>query len=198
MQQRIDYIDIAKAVAIISVVVGHVLQVDLYGWGLGKSLLSKMVCSYHNYLFMFLSGMVSVTVIEKSQILPDIYKRFRRMIVPAVIIGVPYAYWTGADIVIFFHDSWKWGYWYLFVLFFLYLISYSFAFLQSKYLKWAYVSVVPIWLLAYLGSHMLPQTIHDILSIDLILKFFPFFFIGETHIEEYTRCDEDCLFSGVV
>lgn len=178
MQQRIDYIDIAKAVAIISVVVGHVLQVDLYGWGLGKSLLAKVVCSYHNNLFMFLSGMVSVTVIEKKHILPDIYKRFRRLIVPAVTIGVPYAYWTGADIFTFFQNSWKWGYWYLFVLFVLYLISYSFALLQPKYLKWAYVAVVPIWLFAYHGAHMLPQTVNDFLSIDLVLRFFPYFFAG--------------------
>lgn len=178
MKQRIDYIDIAKAVAIISVVVGHVLQVDLYGWGLGLSLLSKVVGSYHNYLFMFLSGMVSVTLIEKPQIVPDIYKRFRRFIVPAVTIGIPYAYLIGADVVTLSLNSWKLGYWYLFVLFLLYMINYPFALLQPKHLKWAYVSVVPLWLFANHGLHMLPQTVIDFLSIEHVLKFFPFFFAG--------------------
>lgn len=105
MQQRLEYIDMAKAIAIISVVAGHVLLYDLYGGNhIGESSLMKVFGSYHNYLFMFLSGMVSVTAIEKKDIIYDVYKRFRSLIVPALVVGIPYAYCLGVDIIAFFQN----------------------------------------------------------------------------------------------
>lgn len=178
MQKRIDYIDTAKAVAIISVVYGHVLQFDLYGWALGHSLLGKLVGSYHNYLFMFLSGMVSITIIEKKNILSDIYKRFRRLIVPALAIGIPYTYFTGADVLAFLNNPYKWGYWYLFVLFGLYVISYLFALLQPKTLWWVYILTFPMWYFVNCHTNIIPQAINDFFCFDLIVRYFPFFFIG--------------------
>ena len=51
MQQRLEYIDVAKAIAIVSVVVGHVLLYDLYGGNyICKSSLMQVVGSYHNFL----------------------------------------------------------------------------------------------------------------------------------------------------
>lgn len=179
MQQRLEYIDIAKAIAIVSVVVGHVLLYDLYGGNyIGESSLMQVVGSYHNFLFMFLSGMVSVTVIEKAEILKDMYKRFRCLIVPAVVVGIPYAYCTGANAIIFFQNSWKWGYWYLFVLFALYMVSYPLALVQDKYMKYVYLVIAPVWLFIYRHTYPIPQVINDTLDIDFIVRFFPYFFIG--------------------
>lgn len=179
MQQRLEYIDMAKAIAIISVVAGHVLLYDLYGGNhIGESSLMKVFGSYHNYLFMFLSGMVSVTAIEKKDIIYDVYKRFRSLIVPALVVGIPYAYCLGVDIIAFFQNVWKWGFWYLFVLFALYLVSYPFAFIPAKYMRYVYVLMIPIWIFIYRHTYPIPQVINDTLDIDFIVRFFPYFFIG--------------------
>ena len=179
MQQRLEYIDMAKAIAIISVVAGHVLLYDLYGGNhIGESSLMKVFGSYHNYLFMFLSGMVSVTAIEKKDIIYDVYKRFRCLIVPALVVGIPYAYWLGVDIIAFFQNVWKWGYWYLFVLFALYLVSYPFAFIPAKYMRYVYVLMIPIWIFIYRHTYPIPKIINDTLEIDFIVQFFPYFFVG--------------------
>lgn len=179
MQQRLEYIDMAKAIAIISVVAGHVLLYDLYGGNhIGESSLMKVFGSYHNYLFMFLSGMVSVTAIEKKDIIYDVYKRFRCLIVPALVVGIPYAYCLGVDIIAFFENVWKWGYWYLFVLFALYLVSYPFAFIPAKYMRYVYVLMIPIWIFIYRHTYPIPKIINDTLEIDFIVQFFPYFFVG--------------------
>lgn len=179
MQERLDYIDAAKAVAIISVVMGHVLLYDLFGGAyISKSPLMGVLASYHNYLFVFLSGMVSVTAIEKSKILPDMYKRFRCFIVPALVVGIPYAYCTGADFITFFTNSWKWGYWYLFVLFALYVVCYPFTLVETRYLKRVYLFILPVWLFIYRHTYPIPQVVNDTLDIDFVVKFFPYFFVG--------------------
>lgn len=178
-KRRLDYIDTAKAVAIISVVVGHVLLWNLYGpcvWK--KSLLMSIVCSYHNYLFIFLSGVVSVTAIDKTKILADIYKRFRCLLVPAFAVVIPFTLVVGADISHFFLDAMKWGYWYLFVLFGLYIICYPFAIIPAKYMKWLCVLVVPVWLFVYRHTYLIPQEIKNLLEVDLIVQYFPYFFVG--------------------
>lgn len=179
MQQRLEYIDIAKAIAIVSVVAGHVLLYDLYGGAyINRSFLMQILGSYHNFLFVFLSGLVSVTLIDKYGILPDMYKRFRCLVVPALVVGIPFAYYTGADVVTFFQNSWKWGYWYLFVLFALYVVSYPFALIPNKYIKYVYILVVPVWIFVYRHTYPIPQTVNDTLDIDFIVRFFPYFFVG--------------------
>ena len=57
MKQRIEYIDLAKSVCIIIVVMGHILQYDLDGEGT-YSLVSFILC-FHMPLFMMLSGYVA-------------------------------------------------------------------------------------------------------------------------------------------
>lgn len=92
---RIGYIDIAKCVAIVSVVVGHVLAYDLYGFDTvwKQSLLMSFIYSYHMPLFMFLSGLVSIIAIQKSAVLNDVIKRIRILLIPFIIIGSLYSLW---------------------------------------------------------------------------------------------------------
>lgn len=179
MTQRLEYIDLGKAIAIISVVIGHVLLFDLYGTdNIRRSDLMSCVSSYENNLFIFLSGIVSVTFIQIESILYDLYKRFRGLIIPALIVGIPYAYYIGTDIERFFLDVSKLGYWYLFVLFALYILNYPFALLQSKYLKYVYVLIIPLWVFIYRHTYIIPTKINDLLDIDSIVGYFPYFFVG--------------------
>lgn len=119
--KHIGYIDIAKCIAIVSVVFGHVLAYDLYGFDIvwDKSSLMQFICTFHVPLFMFLSGLLSVTKIKKN----DLLKRVRTLIIPFLLIGSIYSlcYYGNLD---FIYNEYKYGYWYLFVLFVFYLLTY--------------------------------------------------------------------------
>ena len=123
--KRIEYIDIAKGFAILCVVIGHTLCYDLYGFehAWKNSELMHFIYSFHMPLFMFLSGLVSVTAIEKVAILKDMLKRVRTLLIPFLFIGAVYSLWQFGNLDFVFSDM-KFGYWYLWVLFAFYLITY--------------------------------------------------------------------------
>ena len=123
--KRIGYIDIAKCIAISSVVVGHVLAYDLYGFDSVwiNSELMRFICTFHMPLFMFLSGLVSITAIQKNVVLNDFIKRVRMLFVPFLVIGSLYSLWRYGNLD-FVQSEMKFGYWYLWVLFVFYVITY--------------------------------------------------------------------------
>lgn len=129
MVQRINYIDIAKCVAILCVVIGHVLCYDLYGFDFAwkKSSLMRFIYSFHMPLFIFLSGLVSVTIMERKFFMNDIVKRMHTLLVPFAIVGGIYSLCINGNFQFLFDDM-KDGYWYLWVLFAFYLFSYPLAF----------------------------------------------------------------------
>ena len=127
--KRIDYIDIAKCFAILCVVIGHVLCYDLYGFDHAwkKSSLMRFIYSFHMPLFIFLSGLVSVTIIERKFFINDIVKRMHTLLAPFAIVGGIYSLCINGNFQFLFDDM-KDGYWYLWVLFAFYLFSYPLAF----------------------------------------------------------------------
>ena len=110
---------------LISVVVCHVLLMDLYSFhDIWDSPLMKFVSSYQMPLFMFLSGLVSITTNPKNGIIHDIIKRIQQLIVPFIIVASIFSLWKEHSLGFIF-DTFKWGYWYLWVLFTYYLFSYT-------------------------------------------------------------------------
>lgn len=81
MNKRIEYIDIAKGIAIIMVLLGHI---DLCPIGLKSS-----IYSFHMPLFFILSGYFMKEGIEIRLL---IKKLFKSLMVPYLIIGGGNAY----------------------------------------------------------------------------------------------------------
>lgn len=192
--KRIGYIDIAKGIAMTLVVMGHVLFFDLYGnsvWESSK--LMRFIYAFHVPFFFFLSGLVSVTDLQWSQIPKDIWKRFRFLIIPFVVIGSIYSILTHQDLSFIFNE-YKYGYWYLWVLFVFYMFSYPIAAFKS--MGWAnsvflYVPVVIIWIVA---EHLIPElssSIKSTFSLSLIIHHYPYFLMG--HFVKRMRIHELCF-----
>lgn len=180
--KRIDYIDIAKCFAILCVVIGHVLCYDLYGFehAWKESALMQFIYSFHMPLFIFLSGIVSVTMIERKNLLRDIMKRGRTLLVPFVVVGGIYSLRIKGNLQFIFNDM-KIGYWYLWVLFAFYLLSYPLAFGGGK---WKYVIAIAIWFIARHFVDKVPETINDTLSLGLMARYYPYFLLGN-YIKQY-------------
>ena len=62
---------------------------DLYGFDHAwkKSSLMRFIYSFHMPLFIFLSGLVSVTIIERKFFINDIVKRMHTLLAPFAIVG---------------------------------------------------------------------------------------------------------------
>lgn len=173
---RIGYIDIAKCIAIVSVVVCHVLLMDLYSFhDVWDSPLMNFVSLYQMPLFMFLSGLVSITSKPQIGICRDLAKRFRQLFVPFVVFASLFSLWKEHSLGFVF-DMFKWGYWYLWVLFIYYIFSYVLIRGQNVVAK--YLLLLVVWFVATRYVDKMSQSVNDILSISLIVKYFPYFIVG--------------------
>lgn len=185
---RIYYIDIAKCFAIISVVVCHVLLMDLYSFhDIWNSPLMKFVSSYQMPLFMFLSGLVSMTVHPKNGIIRDIIKRIQQLVVPFIIVASIFSLWKDHSLGFVF-DTFKWGYWYLWVLFVYYIFSYPLNG-GGKKIWFRYLFGLAIWFVATRVTNRFPEIISNLLSLELIVKYFPYFLMGNI-IKRYQLHDK--------
>ena len=122
---RLKYIDIAKGFAIICVVGGHVLIYDFYGFAeaWSESPLVQFIYSFHMPLFFFLSGLVALPPGSVKDIPKDIWKRFRTLLMPMLVVGGIYSLTIEHDLS-FLTDGMKYGYWYFLTLFCCYLLNY--------------------------------------------------------------------------
>lgn len=183
MKTRLQYIDIAKGFAIIAVVMGHVLYYDLYGFNYAfkESPLMQFIYSFHLPLFFFLSGFVARTKIARIEILPDLWKRFRQLIMPCLFIGGIYSLYIFHDLRFVFDDM-KQGYWYLWVLFYLYCINYMVNKVMGdesiKHQIVIYAFLIVIWMTLNHFVIRVPSTIQSALSLAPLVRYMPFFFIG--------------------
>lgn len=108
---RLEYIDVAKGISILLVVMGHVVAMCYEDFLQNKLLLStkgilfwNFIYSFHMPLFMMVSGYVAFNPI-KSYLLKDIFKRVVQYIIPFIVVGtILFLFNDGEDIC---------NYWYL-------------------------------------------------------------------------------------
>lgn len=85
MKERIDYLDIAKAICIVLVVVGHFNPVPAPdGW----STVVKVIYSFHMPLFMFVSGLLSAKTYSPQPYGCFIWKKFRHLMIPYLLTSL--------------------------------------------------------------------------------------------------------------
>ena len=194
--KRIGYIDIAKCIAISSVVVGHVLAYDLYGFDSVwiNSELMRFICTFHMSLFMFLSGLVSITAIQKNVVLNDFIKRVRMLFVPFLVIGSLYSLWRYGNLD-FVQSEMKFGYWYLWVLFVFYVITYPICIGGGK--LWKYLIAFIIWFVANHYVSMVSTGTRDAASFLLMTSYYPYYLLGNV-VKRYKLHDfafsNSCVF----
>lgn len=86
--KRIEYVDIAKGIAIMLVVMGHVLQFDMAG--ANRNVVFSFIYSFHMPLFMSLSGyVVGIGYPQKKRGYREtLIRRFNQLAVPYFVWGL--------------------------------------------------------------------------------------------------------------
>lgn len=82
---RLVHFDIAKAIAIILVVIGHYYPENAPGWYLA---LHSWIYTFHMPLFMFASGYIYLSFKKDEGYFTFIKKKFRRLFVPYIIVSM--------------------------------------------------------------------------------------------------------------
>lgn len=118
--ERLDFIDYAKGIAILLVVIGHLLQYNFVGTPAKE--LFDVIYSFHMPLFMFLSGYVASLTIDKQLTDKGLFVKKK-----AFSLLVPFVFMGGVNLLLYKHLSIKFvvdlfrnpdnGLWFLIVLF---------------------------------------------------------------------------------
>lgn len=180
---RDSNIDVAKGFAIFLVVMGHVLNFCFYGDNATNSFCYKVIYSFHMPLFMFLSGMViKDSCLTLRSVYVDLKKRFRKLVVPMIGIGLVYAYLFDHNYMGFFNEYNKLGYWYLMSLFSLYII-YRIAFGAIRKLHVDTLNKeICFWILIYFlflcVIKVIPGRLSNAFCLGQACRFFPYFAMG--------------------
>ena len=186
MQQRVVWVDYAKAIGIILVVYGHVAR-GLYHAGIGiptylYSIVDTVIYSFHMPLFFFLSGLFFYKSLKKQGGKNLISSKVDTLI-------YPYLVWTilQGSLEAFLSDytngkvtyqevlSLLWSpiaqFWFLYALFFVYLFATILFSISSKRL------VLPVLLLSIL-LYLYPHALPDLLIFKFISHYFIYFTLG--------------------
>ena len=175
-KERMLYIDKLKAMAMIMVVMGHTIYFCMYHEERPNDTIFNIICTFHVYLFFFLSGVV-------ISILPDsrkIFSKAYRFLKPMLIIGLINAIVIG-NVRDFFLNGGHNGYWYLLSLTIFYILLLSFNLNTTKNKCYSIIIDIIIsniiWGIFYIAMGI------DNIAIEVLnpwggLTFWPFFIIG--------------------
>lgn len=201
---RLEFVDYAKGLAILLVVIGHLLQYNLVGTSAKE--LFDIIYSFHMPLFMFLSGYVASLSIGKylSRKVEYIQKKVYSLVVPFVFMG-------GLNMLLYKHISMEYilnlfrnpdnGLWFLIVLFCIQLWYLALEYVCSKlkcnkrYLIEGFVGVVFIAMIIVLN-----KINHEFSGLYTSPIFYVMFFAGSyaaKFLEPFVKSDIVLLLSMI-
>lgn len=85
MKQRLEAFDIARAICIILVVVGHFNPDDTPAWWKAAN---TCIYSFHMPVFLFISGFIYAFYFKKSNYIPFMLKKVKRLFVPYLVASL--------------------------------------------------------------------------------------------------------------
>lgn len=180
MKQRLIYIDNLKALAIFTVVIGHVFY---FTWdNYVNNVWTYLIVSYNMPLFFFLSGMFA----KEGMTVKQIGRKAKQLIIPTVTIGGTYTYLNNGMHDYFFGAS-HFGYWFLPTLFIMFILFYIRCLLVKVYPKNNGVKnmllmdllyMLGVWGITKILAHYIPENIYNLICLNQITNYVLFFWAG--------------------
>ena len=175
MNNRIQYIDRLKGLAILLVVIGHLMA---FCTGGEYNPIYEIICSFHMPLFMFLSGIVIAHTPLKD--INYLGKKAARFMLPMICLGLLFTFTGGKDLSSFIADRYKNGYWYLYVLTIFYVVMYVYSKLPSVKHRWVLdIAYLVVWQIAFMvADRLLGEKMSDMSDISMCKGYWVYFFLG--------------------
>lgn len=167
--ERLLYIDRLKGFAILCVVMGHFVFFTLKQ----TDIIAEIIGSFQMPLFIFMSGYV----ISSSPSLKKCCKKVVSFMLPMLIVGGIYVWFSSSTIEAWILTPFKYGYWYFYVLsVFYFLLCVVGKVGGGNILK--VVSSILLFVLLCAINHFVPQKWNDIFSIWMLKLYWPFFILA--------------------
>lgn len=192
MEKRLDYIDIAKGICILLVVIGHILQFNLCGTA--SDTVFDFIYCFHMPVFMLLSGYIaslSRDKIDRHNVGVYIKKKFYSLVIPFFVWGLivmPFIVSRQplrdfCDVFLTLLSNPSIGAWFIIVLFCIQIYYLCFCLLSNVYKKttWMNESIaccMVIGILAYLTTMMENIAVLGGVKIYLSVRYVLSFFVG--------------------
>lgn len=180
MKQRIIYIDNLKALAIFTVVIGHVFY---FTWNqYCNSIWNHLIVAYNMPLFFFLSGMFA----KEGMSFKQIGRKAKQLLIPTVTIGGVYSFFKDGMHELFFGNS-HFGYWFLPTLFIMFIFFYVRCqivklFFYNKSVKnillLDLLYMLGVWGITKILAHYIPENIYNLICLNQITNYVLFFWGG--------------------
>ena len=193
--KRIEYIDALRGFTMILVVLYHI---EIYSILNEPSVLGRILMTFRMPLFFFISGYIAYKankVWSMTSYVHDCFKKIKIQIIPTLIFGILYTYLiANSDIITFFSEPLKLGYWFTLTLLSMFIIYYTSSFLYAKVINKCSPSndnkgIFAILLIAIVGIVLISEKLflrifpnqaltYDVLSLNQLASYLPFFFFG--------------------
>ena len=186
-KQRLHHFDVIKGIAILLVVMGHVMILGIHD--IDKAFIFKLLDKIHMPLFFFISGYFSYKFVEGKMVGPNIFARFKQLIIPFFCVSTLWMYYFphsgiespfNATWIGLYTDPYKLGYWFTLCLFEILLI-YSVVTFINNLIRSTWVQIfilISIYILFATMSIYGNYYFVNIFGIEFIREFLPIFFIG--------------------
>lgn len=182
MKQRIVYIDNLKALAIFTVVMGHVF---FFTWNhYSDSVWNHLIVAYNMPMFFFLSGMFA----KNNMTLAHLARKAKQLLIPVVSLGGLYAFLNDGFGELFFGGS-HFGYWFLPTLFVMFAIFYIRCLMVAFIHRLCNVGVkgavfldvtymLGIWGCTKALCNFMPESMYNLFCLGQIANYVLFFWLG--------------------
>lgn len=180
---RLAYIDRLKGLAMLMVVMGHLII--FCGLDYENPIIDTIVL-VNMPLFLFLNGLV-VHEMTSAFGRGYLWNKFRQIMIPFLLWGGLITLFKHETYANFLTSYWKFGYWYLIVLFEFHAIILAIniatikirKYLNEKYLNCSiFLMIVLVYLLLRLGVRFIPPQISVITDYYQALEYYPYFAFG--------------------
>lgn len=181
MKSRNEYIDIAKGIAIFLVVWGHVIK---YTLPTGNDIYN-LIYSFHMPVFFCISGYFANNTFLRESAIVFFLKKSYTILLPFIVWGTLYAYYSYLPATSLFLDKYNLGYWLLITLYTLYIL---FLIMKKIFIYFKLNNIIIkallfgfFYILIYLieiNKIQVTETIKQLFSIHYICKYYPFFIAG--------------------
>ncbi len=183
--KRLKYIDGMKGFAILFVVFYHLIWVSVKD---RDSSLIPLFSSLCMQLFFFISGYVSyrglLKMVTGKDVFENILRKARFLLVPSILMFIFFVWYYKQNYVDSILYEFKSGYWFTYVLFFIFLLHYMMVALMRKFKGGEGIRTILIWIILSILAYRFnafPYRIWEgfrVLSLSFILKYYVFFMLG--------------------
>lgn len=180
MKQRIIYIDNLKALAIFTVIIGHVFY---FTWNqYSNSIWNHLIVAYNMPLFFFLSGMFA----KEGMTIKQIGRKAKQLLIPTATIGGVYAFFKDGIHELLFGGS-HFGYWFLPTLFIMFIYFYVRCQIVKVFFNNKSVKIIllldllymlGVWGITKILAHYITENIYNLICLNQITNYVLFFWGG--------------------